>query len=69
MAVCGAFVGAMRDGYRDILAKGDYPYSVEETSKGDVRGVFGVAVLLYRYPSRGTSSYRSEVYAFCGLSQ
>ena len=69
MAMCSAFVGAMRNGYRDILAKGSNPDSVEETSNGDVRGVSGVAVLLYRYPSRGTSPYRSEIYAVCGLSQ
>ena len=47
MAVCGAVTGAMRDGYCDILAKGSYPHSVEETSKGYVRGVSGFVVLLH----------------------
>ena len=49
MDASGAIVGAMRYGYCDILAKGSNPYSVEETVEGYVRGVSGVAVLLYRY--------------------
>ena len=49
MAVCSAFVGAMRDGDCDILAKGSNPYSVEETPEGDVRGVSGSIVLLHSY--------------------
>ena len=49
----GAVVGAMRDGDSDILTKGSYPYSVEETVEGYVRGVSGVVVLLHCDFQRG----------------
>ena len=48
--MCSAVAGTMRYGYRDILAKGDHPYSVEEAPESDVRGISGVIVLFYRYP-------------------
>lgn len=50
VVICNAVAVAMRDGYRDILAKGSNPYSVEEAPEGDVRGVSGFIVLLHRYP-------------------
>ena len=46
--MCSAVASTMRYGYRDILAKGSNPYSVEKTVEGDVRGVSGVIGLLYR---------------------
>ena len=59
--MCGAVTGAMRDGYCDILAKGSYPYSVEEASEGDVRGVSGFAVLLHGGLQGGVARGRSEI--------
>ena len=50
MVVRSAVASAMRYGYRDILAKGSNPYSVEEAVEGDVRGVSGVIVLLHCSP-------------------
>ena len=45
--MCSTVACAMRNGYLDIFAKWSNPYSVEETSSGDVRGVSCVIVLLH----------------------
>ena len=47
MDASGAIVGAIHYGYYHILAQGGTSLSIEKALEGDVRGVFGVAVLLY----------------------
>ena len=67
MAVCSTVACTMRDGDCDILAKGSNPYSVEETPEGDVRGIFGFAVLLHGYLQGRISPCRCEICAICRL--